>query len=99
MTKSVRDVAVSRNGTAAPYVAEGAANTTGTYIRVQWPWFALPVAIWLLSLVTVVVAMWTSRGVPLWRDSALPLVLLAGEHAAAGRGVQEAALSARAETV
>ncbi len=99
MTKSVRDVAVSRNGTAAPYVAEGAANTTGTYIRVEWPWFALPVAIWFLSLVTVVVAMWTSRGVPLWRDSALPLVLLAGEHADADRGVHEAALSARAETV
>ncbi|KAG7286872.1 hypothetical protein NEMBOFW57_009190 [Staphylotrichum longicolle] len=99
MTKSVRDVAVSRNGTAAPYVAEGAVHTTGTYIRIEWPWLALPVAVWFLSLVTVVVAMWTSRGVPLWRDSALPLVLLTGEHADAAREVQEAALSARAETV
>jgi hypothetical protein len=99
MTKSVRDLAVLRNGTAAPYVAEGAVNTMGTYIRVDWPWFALPVAIWFLSLVTVLAAMWKSRGVPLWRDSALPLVLLYGENAETARGMQEAALSARAETV
>jgi hypothetical protein len=99
MTKSVRDVAVLRNGTAAPYVAEGVVNTMGTYIRVDWPWFALPVAIWFLSLVTVLAAMWKSRGVPLWRDSALPLVLLYGENAETARGMQEAALSARAETV
>ncbi len=43
--------------------------------------------------------MWTSKCVPLWRDSALPLVLLAGEHADTASGVHEAALSARAETV
>jgi hypothetical protein len=71
----------------------------GTYIRVDWPWFALPVAIWFLSLVTVLAAMWKSRGVPLWRDSALPLVLLYGENAETARGMQEAALIARAETV
>ncbi|KAK3903176.1 hypothetical protein C8A05DRAFT_43556 [Staphylotrichum tortipilum] len=84
MTKSVRDTAVSRNGTAAPYAARGDVHATGTYIRIEWPWFALPAAIWLLSLFTVVVAMWRSRGVPLWTDSALPL---------------EAALSARAQMV
>lgn len=100
LTKSVRDLAVLRNGTAAPYVAEGRVNATGTFIRVEWPWMALPVVVWLLSLVTVLVAMWKSRNVPLWRDSALPLVLLYGENAeTAGRGVEEAALSARAETV
>ncbi|KAH6649427.1 hypothetical protein F5144DRAFT_607599 [Chaetomium tenue] len=100
LTKSVRDLAVVRNGTGVPYVAEGRVNVMGTFIRVEWPWLALPVAVWGLSLVTVLVAMWKSRGVPLWRDSALPLVLLYGENAErAGRGVQEAALSARAETV
>jgi hypothetical protein len=103
LTKSVRDVAVSRNGTSPPYVARGDANTVGTYIRIEWPWFALPVAIWFLSLVTLVLAMAKarSRRVPLWRDSALPLVLLAGEHAdtVTAGGVQEAALSARAESV
>ncbi|KAK4118301.1 hypothetical protein N657DRAFT_606427 [Parathielavia appendiculata] len=99
MTKSVRDEAVLRNGTAVPYVAEGEVIMTGTYIRVEWPWFALPAAIWFLSLVTVVVAMWKSRGLPLWRDSVLPLVLLCGEHAETAVWLEEAALSARAETV
>jgi hypothetical protein len=100
LTKSVRDLAVLRNGTAAPYAAEGQVNAMGTFIRVEWPWMALPVAIWILSLVTVLVAMWKSRNVPLWRDSALPLVLLYGENAeSAGREVEEAALSARAETL
>ncbi|KAK3291640.1 uncharacterized protein B0H64DRAFT_435938 [Chaetomium fimeti] len=100
LTKSVRDLAVLRNGTGVPYVAEGRVMVVGTFIRVEWAWMALPVAVWVLSLVTVLVAMGESRGVPLWRDSALPLVLLYGEQAEmAGRGVDEAALSARAETV
>jgi hypothetical protein len=99
LTKSVRDAGVLRNGTDVPYVVQGAVNNVGTFIRIEWPWFALPVAIWALSLVTVVVAMWKSRSVPLWRDSVLPLVLLYGEHAGMNGGVKEAALSARAETV
>lgn len=100
LTKSVRDLAVVRNGTAPPYVAEGRVHVMGTFIRVEWPWLALPVAVWGLSVVTVLAAMWKSRKVPLWRDSALPLVLLYGENAErAGRGVEEAALSARAEAV
>jgi hypothetical protein len=104
MTKSVRDAGSLKNGTTEPYIVSGQVNVTGIFIRVEWPWFALPVAIWFLSLLTVAAAMWKSRNVPLWRDSALPLVLLYGEHAdaaaAAGNaGVREAELSARAETV
>ncbi|KAK0644693.1 hypothetical protein B0T16DRAFT_333263 [Cercophora newfieldiana] len=100
MTKSVRDAGVIRNGTTGKQVVNGETMSTGTFIRVEWPWFALPVAVWALSLVVLVVAMWKSRGVPLWRDSALPLVLLNGEHGHGGGGqVKEAALVKRAETM
>ena len=98
MTKSVRDAGLLKNGTQEPYVVEGTTNAMGIFIRIEWPWFALPVMIWVLSLVTLLTAMLKSRTVPLWRDSVLPLVLLSGERQAVG-GVTEAELSIRAEEV
>ncbi|KAK4448650.1 hypothetical protein QBC34DRAFT_300319 [Podospora aff. communis PSN243] len=96
LTKAVRDAGVVRNGTEGRQVVRGEARRVGTFVRVEWGWFALPVAVWGLSVVVVGLAMWASRGVPLWRDSALPLVLLLGEG---GGEVQEAALVRRAEGV
>ncbi|KAK4182947.1 hypothetical protein QBC35DRAFT_536124 [Podospora australis] len=105
MTKSVRDAGVVTNGTQDAtekgYVVGGDILSTGTFIRIVWAWLALPAAIWVLSVVTVAVAMWKSRNVPLWRDSALPLVLLFGNGKSdiSGGAVREAELAARAETV
>ncbi|KAK0616156.1 hypothetical protein B0T14DRAFT_567780 [Immersiella caudata] len=97
MTKAVRDVGVVRNGTEGKEVVKGEVMSMGTFIRVEWPWFALPVAVWVLSLVVVVLAMWGSRGLPLWRDSALPLVLLGEAHAGANAG--EGAFVKRSESI
>ncbi|KAK5662375.1 hypothetical protein OQA88_8285 [Cercophora sp. LCS_1] len=91
MSKSVRDAGVLRNGTAEPWAVQGETGVMGVFIRVEWPWFALPVAVWALSLLVVIVAGWRSRGVPLWKESALPLVLK--------EAVAEGELSKRAEVV
>lgn len=100
-TKAVRDAGVVKNGTVlgeAANVAEAAVYNTVTIIQVEWLWGLLPLMIWVLSAMTVLVAMIKSWGMPLWRDSVWPLVLLAGDGGAV-RGARDDELKTRAETV
>lgn len=65
------------NGTTSP--ALGATFTTKTCVNVQWAWFALPIALTILTLLFFGGVMWVvSRGVPrdarTWKSSPLPLV-------------------------
>lgn len=75
-TKAVRDAPGLANGTEAPWVATGTTNKTGTFIRVDWVWLTLPIAVWVLSVTSVIIAAAKTRRVPLWRDDALPLAFL-----------------------
>lgn len=77
-TKTIRDVSIPINGSGVSDVAIGKVFVTTTFLRVEWIWLSLPVAIWAISLVVWLGAMWKSRRVsaPLWRDNVLPLLFL-----------------------
>lgn len=79
-TKAVRDAPMLANGTDLPWVEIGTTNVMGTFIRVNWSWFALPIMLWVLSLATVVAAATKTRATPLWKDDPLPLAFLYREE-------------------
>lgn len=49
----------------------GKAGLPVTKFNVSWPWIALPAAVILLAVGQLLVTMWTSRNVPLWKGSTL----------------------------
>lgn len=63
---------------------EGANMATGetfvnlTFVRINWGWLAFPVAIWVLSVATLLGTVWKTRRaqVHTWRNSPFPLVFL-----------------------
>jgi hypothetical protein len=48
------------------------------FLRFQWMWLSLPVAVWAISLIVWIGTIWKSRkaSAPLWRDNALPLLFI-----------------------
>lgn len=77
---------VSGNST----LASGRAETTATFVRVQWLWILLPCTVWGLGVITwIVVAFRTRRlRLPNWRDDPLPLLFLyrEGDGRPSGKG-------------
>jgi len=99
LTKTVRNAGIIANGTGVrdkgdEFLVRGRAETTATFVRVQWYWIALPCAVWLLGLVAwVVVAFQTNRmGLPTWRGESLPLLFLfrEGDEVYQGSGMNAA---------
>ena len=47
-----------------------------TYIRVDWYWIILPIALVLLSAIVLVMTIWDNscRGAPLWKSGLMPLL-------------------------
>lgn len=81
LTKAIRD-ATAKNAVRPSSTATGSVIATGIFVRAEWAWLALPVAVWLLSVVAVVSAFRSGNGVPLWKDNALPLAFLYRENGA-----------------
>ncbi|KAM7211321.1 Protein of unknown function (DUF3176) domain containing protein [Rhypophila decipiens] len=66
---------------------KGTVYTTATFVRAQWYWIGLPVAVWLLGMFTSVVIVLRSRAMklPTWKDDLLPLVFLYNRERLEGR--------------
>ncbi|RYP06950.1 hypothetical protein DL764_002837 [Monosporascus ibericus] len=78
IAKAVRDTSFAFTNNNATGWAIGESLTTVFFIRVEWQWLLLPLAVWLLSCVTLAGAIWKTRraGWPVWRDDPLPLVFM-----------------------
>jgi hypothetical protein len=46
----VRDASMPLNGPNSPDVATGKVYRSTVFLRVQWMWLSLPVAVWVISL-------------------------------------------------
>ncbi|KAK4182743.1 hypothetical protein QBC35DRAFT_395373, partial [Podospora australis] len=95
LTKTVRNAGVVTNGTGLgdEFLVRGRAQSSATFVRVEWHWIALPCAVWILGLFAwVSVAVQTHRmSLPTWRDNFLPLFFLyrgGDSHQQSGRAVQ-----------
>ncbi|KAM7183823.1 Protein of unknown function (DUF3176) domain containing protein [Rhypophila sp. PSN 637] len=94
ITKTVRDSGLKEHGRLAASeedAVRGTVYTTATFVRVQWYWIGLPVAVWLLGVVTwaVIVFRSSAMGLPTWRDDILPLVFLYNKGMSSGEGEEE----------
>ncbi|KAL1616239.1 hypothetical protein SLS54_008532 [Diplodia seriata] len=78
LTKSMRDAAYIRNGTSGANMTMGETYVPVTHVGVRWYWMALPVTVWILSVVTFLGTVWTTRqaNVQPWRNSPIPLLFL-----------------------
>lgn len=78
-TQTVRDAGYVANGTASSdSLVRGETLVIRTFIRVQWPWIALHVAVWLLTAVSWVGTVWRTKnlGIPFWRSDPMPMVYM-----------------------
>lgn len=82
LTKAVRDASMPTNGSRTLDVALGRTEVTTTFVRVEWQWLSLPVAVWICSFIVWLGSMLKTWkiGVPLWRDNVLPLLYLYREE-------------------
>ncbi|RAK74076.1 DUF3176 domain-containing protein [Aspergillus fijiensis CBS 313.89] len=73
------------------YPIYGVLTTQDSYVAVQWPWLALPVALLVAGIIVLVAtAFITSReNVSLWKSSTLPLLFHGLEHSVVTRNMNE----------
>lgn len=78
MSKSIWDTPYMNHGTEGANMAIGETFVSLTFIRINWGWLAFPVAIWVLSVATLLGTVWKTRRaqVHTCRNSPLPLVFL-----------------------
>lgn len=78
MSKSFWDTPYMNHGMEGAQMAIGETFVSVTFVRINWGWLALPVAIWVLSVATLLGTVWKTRRaqVHTWRNSPLPLVFL-----------------------
>lgn len=94
-TQTIRDAGYVANGTASVEgLARGETLVTRTFIRVEWPWIALHVAVWLLTAVGWVGTVWRTKGlgIPFWRSDPMPMVYM---YSAAQQQGQRSAVESR----
>lgn len=78
-TQTIRDGEYLVKGSAAVEgLAWGETLVTRTFIRVEWPWIALHVLVWLLTTVGCVGTVWRTKklGIPFWRSDPMPMVYM-----------------------
>ncbi|KFH41272.1 hypothetical protein ACRE_080270 [Hapsidospora chrysogenum ATCC 11550] len=77
-TQTVRDAGYAANGTASEDLAMGETLVMRTFIRVEWPWITLHVAVWLLTAVGWGGTVWQTKrlGIPFWRNDPMPMVYM-----------------------
>jgi hypothetical protein len=103
MSKSFRDAPLVTRGVDAANMGKGKTYISVTFVEVTWYWIALPVFVWMLSLVTFIGTAWKSRraGVKTWRTNPLAMVFLRiprEEHEKVkDLGMSESALAEKAE--
>lgn len=75
MSKSIWDSQYLANGISGADMAIGETFVILTFVRITWGWFALPVAIWILSVVTLFGTLFKTNRAQLqtWRNNLLPL--------------------------
>ena len=80
-TQTVRDAGYVANGTASEDLAMGETLVMRTYIRVEWPWITLHVAVWLLTAVGWCGTVWQTKrlGIPFWRNDPMPMVYMSAD--------------------
>jgi hypothetical protein len=78
MSKSFWDTPYMNYNIEGAQMAIGETFVSLTFVRITWGWLAFPVAIWLLSVITLLGTIWKTRKaqVQIWRNSPLPLVFL-----------------------
>jgi hypothetical protein len=78
MSKSFCDTPYMEYGAEDAHMTIGETFVSLTFVRINWRWFAFPVAIWVLSVVTLLGTVWKTRRarVQTWRNSPLPLLFL-----------------------
>lgn len=81
MTKSFRDSAYINYGLDGAEMAVGRTFVAATIVHIDWLWVTLPGLIWILSVVLWLTTAWQtrSRSLPLWQNSALPLLYFLDE--------------------
>lgn len=104
MSKSFWDTPYIANGTEGAHMITGDTFVSLPFVRINWGWFAFPLAIWVLSVVTLGGTVWKTRRaqVQKWRNSPLPLVFLHlnKDHEAAGIGnISNAGFATRAKKI
>lgn len=102
MSKSFWDTPYMNYGIQGAHMAIGETFVSLTFVRIQWGWLAFPVAIWVLSVITLLGTVWKTRRaqVQTWRNSLLPLVLLHFDEdhgATRSYDISNAGLSTRAK--
>ncbi|KAM0263726.1 hypothetical protein ACHAQJ_001040 [Trichoderma viride] len=102
MSKSFWDTPYINYGIDGAHMAIGETFVSLTFVQIRWWWLAFPVAIWVLSVVTLLGTVWKTRRaqVQTWRNSQLPLVFLHlhEDHEAAGSyDVSNAGFSTKAK--
>lgn len=78
ITKSFRDDAFIKFGYPKADMAIGNSLVEQTFIRIQWPWLALPLSVWILSVGLWIMTVFRTlnRGIPMWRNNPLPMLFL-----------------------
>ncbi|KAL7906537.1 hypothetical protein GGI35DRAFT_482692 [Trichoderma velutinum] len=78
ISKTFWDTPYINSGIEDTHMAIGETFVSLTFVRIQWGWLAFPIAIWVLSVITLLGTVWRTRRaqVQTWRNSPLPLVFL-----------------------
>ncbi|ROW16775.1 hypothetical protein VPNG_01631 [Cytospora leucostoma] len=78
ITKTFRDEAYINNGVAGGNLTIGQNVVLSTYVRIDWVWLTLPIAVWLAAAVLWMVTFFKTRRarLPTWRNNILPYLFL-----------------------
>jgi hypothetical protein len=104
MSKSIWDSQYLANGISGADMTIGETFVILTFVRIKWWWFALPVVIWILSVVTLLGTLLKTHRAQLqmWRNNLLPLAFaqLYGAHESAdGCDISDEGFEKRAENL
>ncbi|KAK7734285.1 hypothetical protein SLS53_007935 [Cytospora paraplurivora] len=83
ITKTFRDEAYINNSVAGGNLTIGENIVLSTYVRIDWVWLTLPIAVWLAAAVLWIVTFWKTRRahLPSWRNNILPYLFLLNNQA------------------
>lgn len=87
-TKTIRDAQFLVGGDTDLNLVMGSVMVNQTFVRVQWYWITLHIAIWLLTTIGWATAFYNTKktGIPAWKGSPIPLLVLYREDTYGGEG-------------
>lgn len=79
ITKTFRDEAYIKSGLVGGNVTVGQTMVMASFVRIDWVWLSLPLAVWLAAAVLWAATTWKTRKarLPSWNNNILPFLFLA----------------------